>query len=74
MPTAEIKTVLRPLTAAHKQRTVDALDETQRKIDKEMAYSEDLRKHDEVARLEAHRDYLHATLAPGYLHAYPDFS
>lgn len=51
------------LTSERTRRIVDAMIETQRKMDKEMAYSEDLRNHSTIAFYRTHIAKLEAMLA-----------
>jgi hypothetical protein len=50
------------LTDEKKRRINEAISETKRQIDREMAYSEEFRKHDEINRWQLHieklQDYL----------------
>ena len=42
------------LTSERQRRVADALVETQRQIDREMKYNQDVRNHSEIARWAAH--------------------
>lgn len=55
------------LTETRRRRLEDALAEVDRKIEREMAYPEDLRHHDEVARLREHAARLQGYLDQGFV-------
>jgi len=50
------------LTNERKMRIVREIEDCNRRIAKEMKYSEDLRHHDEISRLEAHIERIAAML------------
>ncbi len=51
------------LTEERTSRIVDAMSETQSKLDKELAYSEDLQNKDEIERYRNHIAYLEDMLS-----------
>lgn len=51
----------------YKQRTIDALKETDRLIAKEMRYSPQFRKEEELQILHKHREKLISALQDGFL-------
>jgi hypothetical protein len=54
MKTINIGGMEMELTAERQRRIVDAIDETQRQIDREMGYSEEFRKTDNITRWQQH--------------------
>lgn len=50
------------LTNERKMRIVREIEDCNRRIEKEMKYSEDLRHHDEISRLEDHIERIAAML------------
>lgn len=55
------------LTPERRRRVENALSEVNRKVEREMGYSEDLRNHDEVARLNEHAARLQGYLDQGFI-------
>lgn len=46
------------ITEERKSRIEQAIKETRHQINREMKYSEDLRKHEDINRWESHIEYL----------------
>lgn len=63
MKTIKIGNMELELTEERIKRIKEAIAETKRQIDREMAYSEEFRKHENIARWEAHIEYLKDLLA-----------
>jgi hypothetical protein len=55
------------MSPEYTRRTIQAMDETQRLIDKEMRYSPDLRKQDYLASLHRHVAKLTTMLETGVI-------
>ena len=62
MPTVTVYGMQLELTDERKRRIVEAMIETQDKLDKELSYSEDLQKADRIAFYRQHIDKLIAML------------
>ena len=54
MKTLDIGGIMMEMTPERIRGTEEAIVETQRQINREMSYREDLRKHDNIAQWEAH--------------------
>ena len=63
MKTIEISGIKYDLTEEKILRIKSAIAETKRQIDREMAYSEEFRKTEEIARWQAHIKKLEGMLA-----------
>lgn len=63
MKTLNIGGIEMELTTERQRRIVEAIAETQRQIDREMGYSERFRKHENIARWQAHIAKLQGMLA-----------
>ena len=63
MKTIEISGIKYELTEEKIRRINEAIAETKRQIDREMAYSEEFRKHEEITRWQAHIAKLEAMKA-----------
>lgn len=62
MKTITINKLVLEVTPEVQRRIISAINETQRNIDREMQYSEDLRDTVELSRLSAHVAYLQKML------------
>lgn len=63
MKTITIGSTQMELTPERRRRIVDAINDTQRQIDREMGYSEDLRKHGMIDGWKQHIANLQAMIA-----------